>query len=251
MMSGAWLIRLKTGKSGWIDAIWSLSIALTGLIASWAPFDWSNLTPRQLIIGFCVLVAYSRLAFDICYRTARSGDDPRYLALERNWGKSFKIKLYFFLQIQALCGFILCFAIYLAARNPEPLLSVKDLFALIIVFVAIVGEALADKQLRDFKKISRSKQVCNVGLWRLSRHPNYFFEWLNWVGIAILAMNMYGEWLFGFFALSAPLMMYWLLRYVSGVPHVEKHMLETRPVEFQEYQKSVNVFFPGLRKKAH
>jgi len=88
-----------------------------------------------------------------------------------------------------------------------------------------------------------------VGLWSLSRHPNYFFEWLNWVGIALLAINMNGKWPLGLLALSAPLMMYWLLRYVSGVPHVEKHLLTTRPTEFREYQKNVNVFFPGFRKK--
>lgn len=113
MMSGAWLIRLKTGKSGWIDAIWSLSIALTGLIASWAPFDWSNLTPRQLIIGFCVLVAYSRLALDICYRTARSGDDPRYLALEKIGVKVLKLSFIFspnpgFLRIYIMLCYLSC-----------------------------------------------------------------------------------------------------------------------------------------------
>jgi steroid 5-alpha reductase family enzyme len=249
-MSGAWLVRLLTGKSGWIDAIWSLSVALASLIVSWAPFDWDNLTLRQILVGLCVLVAYLRLGLHICYRTYHSADDPRYLTLEKNWGNNFKIKLYAFLQIQALCAFVLSLAVYLAAKNPEPLNSTKDLIALIIVFIAISGEALADKQLRDFKNISTPKKLCDMGLWNLSRHPNYFFEWLNWVGIALLAININGKWPLGLLALSAPLMMYWLLRYVSGVPHVEKHLLATRPSEFQQYQKHVNVFFPGFRKNA-
>ena len=249
IMSGAWLIRLISGKSGWIDAVWSLSIALTGLIASWSPFDWNNLTRRQIIVGLCVFIAYLRLGIHISYRTYYSGDDPRYLTLEKNWGANFKIKLYAFLQIQALCALVLSLAVYLAARNPEPINSIKDFFALLVIFIAICGEALADKQLRDFKKISISKKLCDSGLWSLSRHPNYFFEWLNWVGIALLAININGTWPHGLFALLAPLMMYWLLRYVSGVPHVENHLLTTRPTEFREYQKNVNVFFPGFRKK--
>ena len=155
---------------------------------------------------------------------------------------------YIFLQIQALCALILSIAIFLAARNPESITTFKSLLGLIIVIIAIIGEALADKQLRDFKKESISKKICNQGLWAVSRHPNYFFEWLNWAGIALLAINLNGDWSVGFFALTAPLMMYLLLRYASGVPHVEKHLSSTRPDEFQEYKRKVNVFFPGFPK---
>ena len=79
------------------------------------------------------------------------GDDPRYIALEKKWDKNFKIYLYIFLQIQALCALILSIAIFPAARNPEPINTFKSLLGLIIVVIAIIGEALADKQLRDFK----------------------------------------------------------------------------------------------------
>lgn len=244
MMSLAWLVRFNSGQSGWIDAIWSLSVALLGCVAAWAPFQLATLSTRQVIVGVGVLVAFSRLGLDIARRARRSADDPRYLALQEKWGVHYRSRLFWFLQIQAACGFILSLTIYLAARNPAPFGRPFDWVGLALMLIAVAGEAAADRQLRIFKQTHTSELVCDIGLWSLSRHPNYFFQWLFWIGVAMLGINVEGEWSWGFLALSGPLMMYWLLVYVSGIPPLEKHMMQSRPEAFAAYQKRVNAFFP-------
>ncbi|MBB4449781.1 DUF1295 domain-containing protein, partial [Aliirhizobium cellulosilyticum] len=86
-------------------------------------------------------------------------------------------------------------------------------------------------------------EVCETGLWRYSRHPNYFFEWMFWCCWFLLAASP--SWL----SLLAPLLMYWLLVHVSGIPPLEDHMLRSRGEKFRALQRRVNAFFPGPRRQ--
>lgn len=244
MMSSAWFVRFRTGQSGWIDAIWSLSVALSGCVAAWAPFRFSALSSRQWIVGLCVFVAFLRLGADLARRARDSADDARYLALQKSWGDHYKSRLFWFLQIQAVCGFILSLTAYLAARNPAHFGRSSDWIAVLLIVISMAGETLADRQLRHFKQTRSRDLVCDAGLWGLSRHPNYFFQWLFWVGVAIMAISLDGDWPQGFIAITGPLMMYWLLVHVSGIPPLEKHMMQTRPEAFAAYRQRVNAFFP-------
>jgi steroid 5-alpha reductase family enzyme len=88
--------------------------------------------------------------------------------------------------------------------------------------------------------------VMEIGLWRYSRHPNYFFEWLGWCAWPLLAITMAFGW--SWLSLLAPLLMYWLLVHVSGIPPLERHMLASRGDKFRALQARVNAFFPGPRK---
>jgi steroid 5-alpha reductase family enzyme len=111
--------------------------------------------------------------------------------------------------------------------------------------VAIAGEAMADRQLRDFKSNPHNRgKVCDVGLWSLSRHPNYFFEWLTWVAYPVIAVDFAGHNPYGWLALAAPACMYWVLVHVSGVPPLEQHMLRSRGAAFRAYQLRTRAFFP-------
>ena len=247
-MSVAWFVRYFSKKSGWIDVIWSLSIGLGGAIAAWGSTAVVDFTIRQTIVGACVLIVSITLAYSIAKRTIKSGDDPRYANLENQWGSYHKLRLYIFLQIQAACGFVLCATVFLAANNPVTFDRLWDWFFLSIVAVAIIGEFIADWQLSEFKNRKIKDGICDMGLWRLSRHPNYFFQWLFWLGIACLAINFNGEWLEGYIALIGPIMMYWLLVKVSGIPPLEKHMVETRKQAYLDYQYRVPAFFPDMEK---
>ena len=248
MMILAWGVRLKTSQSGWIDAIWSFSLGLGAGLVAWAPFDPSVVTPRQWFVGLCAFMAALRLGLDISRRTIGAGDDPRYQALIISWGVDFKTKLFWFLQIQAGCAFLLCVTIYVAAHKPQPLGASLDYIGFAVILIAFIGEMLSDRQLRQFKKQKNNKSICDTGLWSCSRHPNYFFEWLAWVGYAILAFDVSGRWSLGFLGLIGPILMYWLLVHVSGIPLLEKHMLATRPKEYLDYQQRVPAFFPKWRK---
>ncbi|MBW8881271.1 MAG: DUF1295 domain-containing protein, partial [Asticcacaulis sp.] len=92
--------------------------------------------------------------------------------------------------------------------------------------------------------------VCDNGLWKWSRHPNYFFEWLGWVGWAVLACGQpFGGQASGWLAWGAPALMYYLLVYASGIPPLEAHMLATRGEAWRVYRARTNAFFPGPPKR--
>jgi steroid 5-alpha reductase family enzyme len=104
---------------------------------------------------------------------------------------------------------------------------------------------MADRQLHAFKANPRNKGcVCDAGLWSLSRHPNYFFEWLGWLAYPLLAIDLARSYDWGWLALLAPAGMYWLLVYVSGIPPLEAHMLRSRGAVFRDYQVRTSAFFP-------
>ena len=106
---------------------------------------------------------------------------------------------------------------------------------------------MADAQIARFKADPANRaRICDVGLWRLTRHPNYFFEWLTWVAFAVLALDE--NWV-GWFAVLAPTLMYWTLRYASGVPLLEEHMLRSRGEAFRAYQARTPAFFPWFPPK--
>lgn len=242
-MTGAWGIQRATGMSGWIDTIWSFAVGAGGVIAAlMAEGPWAR---RMLALGVIVLWAL-RLGGHIGARTRGGGEDPRYEKLIKDWGERAGLRLFLFLQVQALAAFVLVLAVYLAASNPAEFPRFIDMAALLVAVVALCGEALSDHQLSRFRKTPQAKtDVCETGLWRYSRHPNYFFEWLFWCAWPLVALSAFGwSWL----SLLAPLLMYVLLVHVSGIPPLEEHMLRSRGVKFRALQARVNAFFPGPRK---
>ena len=109
------------------------------------------------------------------------------------------------------------------------------------------GEALADAQLKAFRTDPANKgRVCDVGLWRWSRHPNYFFEWFGWLAYPVIGIS-FGDPLsypWGFAALLGPVFMYWILVYVTGIPPLEAQMLRSRGDRYRDYQSRTSPFFP-------
>lgn len=249
LMSCAWFIQRKTGQSGWIDATWSFAIGAAGVFLSLAPIDEHPVGARQYLVAFFALASALRLGLHIVARSFNAGEDPRYHDLAIEWGEDFPRRLFWFIQIQAACAFLLSLAVFLAARNPAPFPVPADVVGSSLILLAIAGEAWSDSTLTRFRKLSASRNgVCMNGPWAWSRHPNYFCQWLIWVGFAVIAMNFSGTWPQGCLALLAPAFMYWLLVHVSGVPPLEKHMLASRGPAFRAYQARVNVFFPGPQK---
>jgi len=185
-----------------------------------------------------------RLAAHIVARTLKVGNDPRYGKLIEDWGDAAPFRLFAFLQVQAAAGTVLSLSIGLAASAAGATARVQDALGVLLFAAALFGEAAADAQIARFKADRANRgRICDVGLWRLSRHPNYFFEWLSWVAFAILAFG--ANWT-GWLALFAPALMYWTLRYASGVPLLEEHMLASRGDRYRAYQATTPVFFPKV-----
>lgn len=245
-MAGAWLVALRTGRSGWIDAIWTFATGAFGAAGAILVFGGDEISPRQILVALLVLPWSLRLGLHIVARTARGGDDPRYRQLRDEWGSAFKHRLFSFLQIQALAALVLVLSVMIAAHNPAVDLRMLDWLGVAILIISVAGETLADRQLSVFRANPENNGlVCDAGLWGMSRHPNYFFEWLGWLAYAFIAMDFSGAYLWGWFAFAGPLLMYWLLVHVSGIPPLEAHMVRSRGKEFRHYQQRVNAFWPG------
>jgi steroid 5-alpha reductase family enzyme len=242
----AWVAQLRTGNSGWIDTFWTFGTGAAACALALLPLagaEWPQF--RQLLAAGFAASWSLRLGWHILQRTRKTTDDPRYRNMIGKWGVKANAKLFWHLQIQAVVGLLLATCVMLAARNPAALFRLQDIAAIFIFGIGIAGEAVADAQLRRFKQSAQnSGGICDIGLWRWSRHPNYFFEWLCWLAYPLLAIDFGGGYLPGFLALLAPLCIYWLLVHVSGIPPLEAHMMRTRKAEFTTYQQRTPAFFP-------
>jgi steroid 5-alpha reductase family enzyme len=245
VMTIAWFIWRSTRNSGWIDTTWTFGLGLVGFVGSVLPFAHSVNVRSWLVAGMAVIWSL-RLGLHIAFRTRGITDDPRYAKLVHEWGADASRQMFWLLQKQALVSIPLALAMWVAAANPFPLPAAQALVAILIFGVAVIGEGVADQQLRWFRlKPDNKGRVCDSGLWRWSRHPNYFFEWLGWLSYPLLAIDFHGNYPWAVLAFAAPLCMYWLLVHVSGVPPLEAHMLAQRGEAFRRYQLKTNVFFPG------
>jgi steroid 5-alpha reductase family enzyme len=247
VMAGAWLVQQRTHNSGWVDTIWTFGLGFVGAVAAVTPISASDLpNGRQWLVAVLVLAWSLRLGFHIAARTKHITDDPRYARLSQQWGDHARLRMFLFLQNQALGSLPLALSVWLAAHNPAPIFRLQDAVALTILAIAILGEALADRQLRKFGAEPANKgRICAIGLWRWSRHPNYFFEWLGWLAYPLFAIDLGGNYPWGWLAALAPLFMYWILVHVTGIPPLEEHMLRTRGEAFRAYQARTNAFFPA------
>jgi steroid 5-alpha reductase family enzyme len=247
LMSLAWAVEQRSGNSGWIDAVWTFGLGAIGIACALFPVgpDSPASLPRRWLVAAAAALWALRLGFHIAARTSGVVDDPRYAALRRSYGSQASRRMWLLVQKEALVSVPLGLAIFLAAHNPAGALRVQDALAIVLFAVAIGGEALADRQLRGFRRApAGGGGIYQAGLWRCSRHPNYFFEWLGWFGYPLIAIDLSGGYPWGWFALAAPACMYWLLVHVSGIPPLEEHMLQTRGQAFRDYQARTNAFFP-------
>jgi steroid 5-alpha reductase family enzyme len=235
-MSFAWLARMRTGQSGWIDAIWAAATGATA-IAFAGPDGGRGLFAAALVAFWAV-----RLASHIGWRTRGAGDDRRYAALAREWGDAFPRRLFLFLQIQAAASLPLVAAVGFAAHAPRPFPDFCDALGLLVALCGLAVESVADGQLRRFRKRAPRGALCEAGLWSVSRHPNYFGEFLFWCAWPLIG---FGGWR-GMAALAAPVFIYLLLDRVSGVPPLEKHLRASRGAAFDDYAARVPRFFPAL-----
>jgi steroid 5-alpha reductase family enzyme len=245
-MAAAWYIQETSGNSGWVDVSWTLGVGGVAFLAALVPLG-QELWPawRQFVVASLVAAWSLRLGLHIVTRTRSSGDDPRYRQLATQWGPEAPRRMFWFLQSQAAVGVVLAISAVLAAQNPNPALRVQDFAGMLVLAAAIFGESVADAQLRDFKARTTCRNaVCDAGLWRWSRHPNYFFEWLAWLAYPAIAIDFSGYNPWGWIALLAPACMYWVLVHVSGIPPLETHMLRTRGDAFRDYQRRTRPFLP-------
>lgn len=245
-MALAWAAVQKGAVSGWVDATWSYAVGVAGVVVALVPVaGWPTDPVRAGIVAAIAALWAIRLGTHIAKRSLAGGEDPRYAALQKEWGANAGKRLFWFLQIQAAAALLLAITIFFAAHNPTPGLRFADFLGLAVIAAAVIGEGMADTQLRRFAAEPSNKgKVCDIGLWHYSRHPNYFFQWLGWVGYAVIAIDLTGAYPWGWIALVGPAFMYWLLVHVSGIPPLEEHMVRSRGDRYRAYQRTTSAFWP-------
>lgn len=246
VMMLAWAWQRRVGNAGWVDVFWTAGLGLAGVAVSLAPIPGSSgPSERQELIALMVAVWAIRLGTYLGIRVASHAEDVRYNNFRKVWGDDFQRRMFWFLQVQAAASILLAICILAAARHPASGIRTADWAGVAILAIAILGEGIADNQLKRFKANPANKGgVCNIGLWRWSRHPNYFFEWLVWTAYLVMAADFSGAYPWGWFALIGPVSMYYLLVYVSGIPPLETLMLKSRGEAYRRYQAVTSAFFP-------
>jgi len=250
VMTAAWLTALKTDNTGWIDVFWTFGTGLAGVVVALSPWAGPP-SQRQMLVAALVAVWAVRLGSYIALRVAGGAEDARYLLLKDEWKADFRKRLFGLAIVQAPATTLLSASIAAAALRPGQGLGPTDAIGAVILLIAIVGEGLADGQMKRFKADKANKgKVMDRGLWGWSRHPNYVFEWFGWVAYPVIAIDLAGGWTWGWASLIAPVVMYLILTRLTGVPPLEAAMLKSRGKAYEDYQKRVGAFFPRPSRKA-
>jgi steroid 5-alpha reductase family enzyme len=238
-MALAWVAARRVNNAGWVDVAWTFSfLAIVGSV-SW--LGEAPLWRKVLLIGV-VAVWSLRLGLYLAVRVGRhTGEDPRYAELRKLFGPQPWGGFLGFFMAQAALAWLLALPFFSTAANsatsPHPL----EIAGVLCWCIGLLGESAADRQLAAFRACPENRgKVCDIGLWRYSRHPNYFFEWVVWVGFALLGQAGPAGWL----CWIAPAVMLILLTKVSGIPPAEAQSLRSRGDLYRAYQQRTSAFVP-------
>lgn len=239
LMTLAWGLARRLNFFSLVDVAWAYGIGIVCIIYS---IFGSGTLDRRILSAALAFTWSARLGTYLWRRLGSKfpTEDVRYEKLKDLWKPRLNYNFFWFFQFQALTQAILCLPFLLASQNSKPLFWL-DYCSVLVAMVGIVGESVSDMQLSRFKKQASNKgKVCDHGLWRYSRHPNYFFEWVIWCGFSLIGLSAD----YGFLGVLSPLIMFLLLNYITGVPPAEQQSLLSKGDAFRNYQRRTSKFFP-------
>ena len=255
-----------TKRMSYVDIGWPWGVALIGIIAYCLS---NNITLTQSLIMIAYVLIGSRMGLGSLKMWSLgllNKEFPRYEYQKIRWKKSGKFNEQLAMQIEALSqglanASFLAIPIFLVFASPLTTISFLEIFGFILFALALIFETVADYQkilfLQEMKRLNKRNMVCDVGLWRYTRHPNYFAEWMVWNGliiasvpsyIALFDSEVFWLWIFiGIALLYTSRIMYITLVYLTGAVPSEYYSSQKRP-NYKAYQQSTNIFFPGPKK---
>ncbi len=241
-MSLWFIVSLLKKRNDVADIAWGLGF----ILLSWTSFYISEKSGLRSSLA-CILVTIwgIRLALHIYSRNKGKSEDYRYLEWRKAWGKWFYIRSYFQVYIlQGLLLYIIVLPVLIINKNNGTSINFLDIFGILIWLIGFIFETVGDLQLSKFIKNSANKgKLIQNGLWKYTRHPNYFGEVTQWCGIWLIALNVSN----GLIGIIGPIVITFLILKVSGIPMLEKKM-EKNP-EFENYKKRTSIFIPMPPKK--
>ena len=256
----------KTGRMSYVDIGWPWGVALIGLI-TYCQINTITLSKTLVIAAYIIIGSRMGLgALKMWSMGLLKKEFPRYEYQKIRWEKSNKTNTGLAMQVEALSqglanASFLAIPIFLISVSPLSKLSTLEIVGFTIVILSLVFETIADYQklkfLKEMKRQNKQNMVCDVGLWKYTRHPNYFAEWMVWNGLIITSIPSYislfdleALWLWimiGVALLYTSRIMYITLVYLTGAVPSEYYSAQKRPA-YKAYQQSTNIFFPGFKK---
>ncbi len=229
-------------KNSIVDVMWGIGFIVLSL---YSLFFFSDFSVTQLLVTFLVIIWGSRLSIHIFTRNFKKPEDPRYQKWRKEWGKHVAIRSFF--QIFMLQGILLLLIVspILFINSSKQDNSLFFWLGILIWFFGYFFETVGDYQLRQFiKKPENKGKLMTFGLWKYTRHPNYFGESLIWWGFWLISLTTP----YGLYLVFSPLIITFLLLRVSGIPLLEEKY-KGRP-DWEDYKKSTSAFIPWFPKKA-
>jgi steroid 5-alpha reductase family enzyme len=240
LMSLLWWLGIRNRNFSYVDIGWCVNFAVLAVTYAALGEGWPA---RKWIIAAMYALWSLRLATHLTKRIIGEPEEGRYVELRERWGAQGNINLKFFafFQFQAALNIVLSVPLLIACLNKSAGLHVLEYMGIAIWLVGLAGESIADQQLASFKRNPANRgEVCNVGLWRYSRHPNYFFEWTIWIAYAVFALPSAYGWL----GLAMPVLMLHFLINVTGVKATEEQAVRSKGEKYRRYQRQTSAFVP-------
>ena len=259
----------RTGRMSYVDIGWPWGLTVIGIL-TWIYGEGDAL--RVAIVSIAYIFAGSRMglgAIKLLVSGHLDKELPRYEFQKKRWIKAGKTNTALAMQIEAIAQGVanaafLAFPAFIIANNPSEEISIFEIIGIVIWLASFIMESMADAQklkfLRTMKKSGERNTVCNIGLWKYSRHPNYFAEWMVWNALVIASIP---SWLYLypnmsviiFVLLGVGLLMISRIMYVTlvtytGAVPAEYYSVQKRPA-YKDYQQTTNMFFPGPTKLNH
>ena len=238
-MLALWLLSLALRDVSIVDVFWGLGFVL---VAHYARATTAGYAPRATLVAALVTLWGVRLAVHLLWRNWGAGEDYRYAAMRRRWGDGFPLaSLAVVFGLQAALMWIVSLPVQVAIASPTPpALGPFDVVGTMLVAIGLACEAIGDLQLARFKRDPANRgRVMDRGLWRYTRHPNYFGDTLVWWGLFAFALTSPAH----AWTVVGPLVMTYLLTRLSGVPLLERKLTRTRPA-YADYVARTSGFVP-------
>jgi steroid 5-alpha reductase family enzyme len=239
-----WLLSLVLRDASIVDIFWGIGFVLVAWVSSASN---EEATTRETLVRALVTIWGLRLAVHLFARNAGKGEDPRYQAMRRHWGERFPlVSLATVFGLQGLLLFVVSLPLQVAINSPLPdAVRWTDIIGAAIWLIGFGFETVGDAQLTAFKsEPGNAGAVMDHGLWRYTRHPNYFGDALLWWGVGLIALSVPDhQWV-----LVGPVVMTVLLLRVSGVPLLERRIKMTRP-DYSIYASRTSAFIPMLPRE--
>ena len=238
-------VALSLNKMSLVDVVWSAGLG-GGSLLVFSQLEF--ITLRAVLVLILILLWSTRLSFHLLKnRVSKPEEDPRYTRLIEQSGRSWRLVFGVLFIAQAFLVWLFLNPIQASMSFNTIGFGLQDILAFLTGVLALWAESTSDAQLNAFRSLrSNQGQVCKVGFWRYTRHPNYFFEWVFWWSFVVFSIGSHSI----LMAMIGPIVMYIFLRYISGVPFAEMSSLESRGEAYRKYQNETSVFFPSIPKRS-